>query len=489
MDGRKSSSGIYSVRGSVNEAFDMVLRHARNYTALMFHGQFRGLAAAAAAPVAELFADISLYILGSDGSVDDMVNSFFDALFPPAYRRLLSPGAGGGASEECLRAAGRGAGAFGPYPKLIMTRMSRSLLATRVFLQALNLGIEVINTTDHLKFGKDCARSLLRLWYCPHCQGLLGARPCQGYCLAVMQACLSHVAEVQPHWEEYIEGLGALAASMRGVHDMENVLLKLYALVRDAVLHSYRNRLHLAALVSNMCGHSSQRLTRSAPPPHRPSGDPRGLKTLTFDPEETLAGRRREFIASLRGFSSFYSNLPEALCSRESAVLNDSLCWNGKEIAERFPSAGAKRAQAHGTETKNKAPEPVISQIIDKLKHINQLLRLVSAPRRRFKTRSGGGGAEQEEEVLESGDCDDEDECSGSGLGLPPRHRRLRIFAELADDLAMDDLTLHQQLLTPWMATDGHGEGPASGAAAGDPGAAGAAAVAVSLALSFLGPH
>ena len=59
---------------------------------------------------------------------------------------------------------------------------------------------------------------------------------------------------------------------------------------------------------------------------------------------------------------------------------------------------------------------------------------MVTAPERRWRARPGGraierGGGEEVED-LESGDCDDEDECGGvSGLGPPPRHKRLRIFA------------------------------------------------------------
>ncbi|MGH0180721.1 UNVERIFIED_CONTAM: hypothetical protein FKN15_004943 [Acipenser sinensis] len=290
------------------DAFDVVVRHARNYTALLFRGQWAGLAGEAWGPVTQLFKDVSLYILGLDTSVDDMVNSFFDSLFPAVYRRLLSGTAGGSGdqpSEECLRTMRRDTGAFGPLPKLIMTRMSRSLLAARVFLQALNLGIEVVNTTDHLRFSKDCGRALLRLWYCPHCQGLLEARPCLGFCQAVMQGCLLQLSEVQPYWQGYIEGLAGLAGGMQGVYDLENVLLKLHTLVRGAVLHAHRNRLRLATL----------------------------------------------------------------------------------------------------------------------------LLQRVSAPRRRVKARPAGG--ELEEEALESGDCDDEDECSGSGQGgAPPYRRRLRIFTD-----------------------------------------------------------
>ncbi|KAJ8407179.1 hypothetical protein AAFF_G00288550 [Aldrovandia affinis] len=455
----------------------MVLRHGRNSTLLMLRDEFPGLGGRATVAVGQLFLDISLYILGSDSSVDDMVTSFFARLFPLAYRRLLG---GEAVSEECLRGAWQAAGAFGVYPKLTMTRLSRSLLATRVFLQALNLGIEVVNTTDHLRPGRECGRALLRLWYCPRCQGLVEARPCRGACLATMQGCLGGAGEVQSHWRGYVEGLGALDGAMRGERgDMEAAALRLHALVRLALRHALAARGRLIATVSSMCAHSPQRVSRSAvPPPARtpPASKLRSQKPVPFDPEETLAGRRREFINSLRSFSTFYSGLGEALCSREAAALNNSLCWNGVELTEWFPAPGSKRALAHSSESRQRGPEPVISQIIDKLKHINQLLRLVTVPERRWRARPGGGATErghdgdddEESEGLVSGDCDDEDECSDlSGLGPAPRLKRLRIFADLADNLAMDDLTIHQQLLTPRLATGAEGGASVPGGARG----------------------
>ncbi|KAK7899474.1 hypothetical protein WMY93_020327 [Mugilogobius chulae] len=253
------------------EAFDLVLRHGRNSTLSLLKSEFSGLGSGVHSLVGQLYMDMSLYILGSDSSVNHM--------------RLLGGSASPSVSEECLKGAWKDSGAFGPYPKLLMTRLSRSLLATRVFLQALNLGIEVVNTTDHLRPGRDCSRSLLRLWYCPHCQGQLEPVACKGLCQAVMQGCL-----------------GAL----------------------------WR------------CSHT---------------------------------GGRTEFISSLRSFISFYSGLGEALCSREPPSANSSLCWNGHEMTDRFSGPGLKRSHP-GPETRNnnnKPPEPVISQIIDKLKHINQV--------------------------------------------------------------------------------------------------------------------
>lgn len=95
---------------------------------------------------------------------------------------------------------------------------------------------------------------------------------------------------------------------------------------------------------------------------------------------------------------------------------------------------------------------------------VSQLLRLVTVSEKRWRARSRGGGggvdgwSDEGEEGFESGDCDDEDECTGvSGLGPPPRRKRLRIFADLADNLAMDDFTFQEQLLTPRLATAGVG--------------------------------
>ncbi len=236
------------------EAFDLVLRHGRNSTLAMLKSEFPGLGGGAQSSVGQLFLDMSLYILGSDSTVDHMVAVLYGRLFPLTYRRLLG-GSVSSVSEECVRGAWKDSGAFGTFPKMMMTRLSRSLLATRVFLQALNLGIEVVNTTDHLRPGRDCSRALLRLWYCPHCQGMLGPPACRGFCQAVMHGCLGGAAEVQPHWRSYVDGLGKLAGAMRGEQDMESVVLRLPSMIKQALKHAVNARTRLTALVSPVHKH------------------------------------------------------------------------------------------------------------------------------------------------------------------------------------------------------------------------------------------
>ncbi|XP_062998153.1 glypican-3 [Elgaria multicarinata webbii] len=431
------------------EAFEMVVRHSKNYTNSMFRNYYREVAARAFKFVGEFFTDISLYILGSDINVNDMINEFFDSLFPLVYPQLVNPGFPDPSVEttECLRLARRDLKVFGHFPKAMMTQVSKSLQVTRVFLQALNLGIEVVNTTDHLKFSKDCGRGLLKMWYCSHCQDLMMAKPCAGFCGVVLQGCLASVVEIDGYWREYLRSLEGLTKGMRGIYDMEHVLLNLFSLIRDAIVHMQKNSGKLVATISKLCGHSQQRHYRSVWYPEDLFIDKRMMRVAHVDHEETLSSRKRELITKLRTHSGFYSSLPEYICSHSSAVQNNTLCWNGQEVAERYSRQAARnggKAQVGNHEVKVKGPEPVISQIIDKLKHINQLLKGMSVSRRKSLDKP------DDEDEAASGDCDDEDDCGGvaaSGNGELKVKNQLRFLAELAYDLDTDDIPSNKQLL------------------------------------------
>lgn len=211
------------------------------------------MALEAAASIQEFFTDVGLYLFGADVNPEEFVNRFFDSLFPLVYNHLINPGVTESSLEysECIRMARRDVSPFGNIPQRVMGQMGRSLLPSRTFLQALNLGIEVINTTDHLYFSKECGRVLLRMEYCPHCQGLTLSKPCMGYCLNVMRGCLAHVAELNPHWHAYIRSLEELSDAMHGTYDIEHVLLNFHLLVNDAVMQAHVDGQNLSARVSS----------------------------------------------------------------------------------------------------------------------------------------------------------------------------------------------------------------------------------------------
>ncbi|XP_010079411.1 PREDICTED: glypican-5-like, partial [Pterocles gutturalis] len=234
--------------GLDGQTFEMLIRLAENYTSTLFCNTYRNMAAEATTRVQEFFTDVGLFIFGTDISTEEFVNRFFDNLLPVVYNHVINPGLTDISLEyaECLRMARRGIRPFGNVPKKAIGQIGRSLLPSRTFLQALNVGIEVINTTDHLHFSKDCSRALLRMQYCPHCQGLTLSKPCMGYCLNVIRGCLANMAEVDLHWRGYILSLEELSSAMSGTYDIEHVLLNFHSLVNDALVQARSNGLKLS---------------------------------------------------------------------------------------------------------------------------------------------------------------------------------------------------------------------------------------------------
>ncbi|XP_053269282.1 glypican-5a [Pleuronectes platessa] len=404
------------------ETFELLMRHAENHTIAVLQGLHHSMADQAAGPVRELFTDISLFLLGSELSVDELVQRFFDALFPVVYSHLINPGPGeiSPGYAECVRSSRRDVRPFGGAPGLLADQIARSGVSGKLLLQALHLGIEVINTTDHLQLSRECRRALLKMHYCPHCQGLTESKPCMGYCLNVMRGCLASMAEIDAHWREFVHSLEGLSARMQGPQDLEQVLLGVHALLRDAVGHAQKSGPRLSAQVHKLCGTPSRKPTQlvSIQLSSSSSKDSVPLKAPVRPLGDSLAVRRRDFLSSMRHYRTYYGGLADQLCVSELVFGDGQSCWNGTDIVKSYTLrvvGNGIKAQSGNPEVKVKDADPVINQIIDKLKHINQLLQGKSIPKLgsldQIETGSGDG------EGRYSGDCDDEDGCGGSGGG------------------------------------------------------------------------
>ncbi|NWV79521.1 GPC5 protein, partial [Dasyornis broadbenti] len=360
------------------ETFEMLISLAENYTSTLFCNAYRNMAAEATVRVQEFFTDVGLFLFGTDTGTEEFVNRFFDTLFPVVYNHVINPGPTDISLEyaECLRVARRDIRPFGNIPKKAIGQMGRSLLPSRTFLQALNLGIEVINTTDHLHFSKDCSRALLRMQYCPYCQGLMLSKPCMGYCLNIIRGCLADIAEIDLHWRGYIQSLEELSKAMSGAYDIEHVLLNFHSLVNDALVQARISGPELSEQVNKICGPPVRKPKQSPGCSFDQNKDNKGLKMFSRDSEETLSKRRKEFISHLQPYRAFYGSLADQLCGNELAAADGVPCWNGEDVVRsythRVVGTGIK-AQSANPEVKVKGTDPVISQIIDKLKHVIQV--------------------------------------------------------------------------------------------------------------------
>nr|XP_020466358.1 glypican-5-like [Monopterus albus] len=416
-----SSSGLkFLISHNVaafQDTFEALLRQAENHTNTLFQEAYRSMADRAVGPVQELFTDIGLFLLGSELSVDDLVQRFFDALFPLVYNHLLNPGLSdiSPGYAECVRLLSRDLKPFGGATSLLADQIARSGVSGKLLLQALHLGIEVINTTDHLQLSRECRRALLKMHYCPHCQGLTQSRPCMGYCLNVMRGCFASMAEIDTNWREFVLSLEGLSARMHGSQNLEQVLLGLHLLLHDAVKHAQKNGPRLSAQVHKLCGPASRKPAHSVSNQHSSSRESIPLMRASGD---LLTVRRRDFLNSLRHYRTYYGGLADQLCVSELASGDGLSCWNGTDIVKSYTLrvvGNGIKAQSANPEVKVKEADPVINQIIDKLKHINQLLQGKSIPKLGSLDQIETGSGDTEGRY--SGDCDDEDGCGGSGGG------------------------------------------------------------------------
>ncbi|XP_040469834.1 glypican-5-like isoform X2 [Falco naumanni] len=402
------------------EAFESLLRFAENRTSSLFETAYRPMAKEAAEPVKELFTDISLYILGAETTVESAVLRFFDSLFPLVYSRLINPGITDLSEDytECLRLTRQDINPFGHYSKNMVTELSKSLWASRMLSQALSLGIEVINTTEHAALTKECSKALVKMQYCPHCQGLTLIRPCIGYCLNVMRGCLASVSELDAQWREYISTLEYLTNEMAASHDLEVALTGIRNFINEAILHAQLNGPQLSATVDKVCGQPKRQEGNLSSDNIVPVKE--ATETQTFVMAHTsLNNKRREFINYMKRSRTFYASIAERLCDGDLVMRDSSTCWNGEDVVESYTSrvvSNGLKAQINNPELKVRALDPLISNLIDKLQHFNQLdADKAKLKLERWASRDVGSGGGRSEEMESSGDCDDEDGCQGSG--------------------------------------------------------------------------
>ncbi|XP_068001519.1 glypican-5-like isoform X2 [Melanerpes formicivorus] len=402
------------------EAFESLLRFAENHTSSLFETAYRPMAKEAAEPVKELFTDISLYILGAETTVESAVLRFFDSLFPLVYSRLINPGITDLSEDytECLRLTRQDINPFGHYSKNVVTELSKSLWAGRMLSQALSLGIEVINTTEHAALTKECSKALVKMQYCPHCQGLTLIRPCVGYCLNVMRGCLASVSELDAQWREYISTLEYLTNEMAASHDLEIALMGIRNSINEAILHAQLNGPQLSATVDKVCGQPRQQEGILSSDNIVPVKEVTETQPFVMA-HSSLNNKRREFINYMKRSRTFYASIAERLCDGDLVMRDSSTCWNGEDVVESYTSrvvSNGLKAQVNNPELKVRGLDPLINNLIDKLQHFNKLdAEKAKLKLERWASRDAGSGGGRSEELESSGDCDDEDGCQGSG--------------------------------------------------------------------------
>ncbi|XP_022255462.1 glypican-5-like isoform X2 [Limulus polyphemus] len=405
------------------EKFQDMTRLAENNTQTLFSQTYQKMESVARLPTEQLFADLLAYLKGKDTNLEVHVASFFRSLFPIVYHYIINPDLKEVSDDykTCLKEKTSEIKPFGDKPMLISLQIVRSFDVARSLLQALNLGVEVINTTEHMDFGPDCNKALVRLTYCAHCQRLVSSKPCSGFCLNVGHGCLAKVAELDKPWSDYVSALDRVATGMADSSNIEKVMNLLDAKISESIMYAMENGPEVTKKVKNACGHP-KRSTRSSSEVTDSEQETNGRIITSRSVVSTWHSQLQNFVKKLTESKGFYANLADNICSDETlAVQREANCWNGNELGvykKTIAGIGVAAQKYNPEMTPTIAEELAVTTLVDKLLHMRELLdsKVDSIPKSNslFVRESGSGSGFYYNTVV-----DDEDyyDYYGSGSG------------------------------------------------------------------------
>ncbi|XP_067143057.1 glypican-5 isoform X2 [Centruroides vittatus] len=409
---------IASSATKFRENFVEMIQLSENNTNFLFSDVYKKMDTVAREPVVRLYSDLLSYINGRKINLEERIWSFFDSLFPLVYHHSINPKLKDFSDDykECLRQTQQEIKPFGDIARKVAEQLTRSFEAAHLFLEAMNLGVEVANSTEHLEINTECSKSLFRLTYCAHCHSLVDAKPCSGFCLNVIRGCLAGVAELDQPWNGYIIALERLTSGMVGSYNIEETLSTLDTKISEAIMYAMENGPELSKKVKATCGHP-RRATREVISESVLESPKKIVAIRSTD--TSLYMKIQTFVHKLTETKGYHANLADAMCNYDTMVgKSGDTCWNGNSLGEYSKTIAGIGifAQKHNPEIKfSSAQDVVLSTLIDKLNHIKQLLnsKMTSLPQSDSYTMEGSGSGR----LWGNNIGDDEDYHDGSGSG------------------------------------------------------------------------
>jgi glypican 6 len=202
----------------------------------------------------DMFQDLERYY--STGGVDlsEALETFFHRLYQKMFQVLNSQYKFDDKYLNCISKHMDDLKPFGDVPKKLTVEIKRSFIATRTFVQALSNGKDVIKNINEIPVSHECSKALMKMSYCPHCQGLNDLKPCTNYCLNVVKGCLAFHSELDKEWNNYIDALILLATRLETSFNIESVVDPIDIKISEAIMNFQENGVAVSQKLFEACG-------------------------------------------------------------------------------------------------------------------------------------------------------------------------------------------------------------------------------------------
>lgn len=376
-----------------DEFFTELLQNAKKDLHEMFVRTYGLLYRENAEIFTQLFDDLLEYYKGTDKSLTNTLDSFFENLLSRMFQLLNVQHKFDDQYLKCVTSKMDQLKPFGDVPQKLSSQVKRSFIAARTFVQGLAIGRDVILEVAKLRPTSACTKALMKMSYCPQCRGLTQTKPCNNYCLNTMKGCLAYHAELNNLWNDYIEAMKQLAVRLEGPFNIESVVDPIDVKISDAIMILQENSITVRDKVFEGCGKPRTQAvgpgsirgkrnavnSTSVTPPDSVKKDPpldenpygklnfgagevvpesgdASSKTNPYDtqfvgqytPPEgknvkptTAAGTSldrlvRDIKDKVKAAKDFWIQLPYSVCNDEDIAAqpnNDDQCWNGQDRA------------------------------------------------------------------------------------------------------------------------------------------------------------
>ncbi|XP_059218906.1 division abnormally delayed protein [Stomoxys calcitrans] len=433
----KSLRGILESTANLFESHVLELaQQSENRTLNVFSQVYKRMLPLSRKLIVQLYSEITSNIksTGSNAlnanTLESVIHKFFVNLFPVAYHQVvhLNKQSYGELHEDyinCLKHVYDDVQPFGTIPKEISRNLMQSIQTAHIFINALHQSAEVLSETDDLyaaHLSESCQRHLLKMSYCPRCNGLLKShvKTCYSYCMNVLRGCSAQYAGVlDSPWSNVVDALDNLVTMhIRSDTGIVTVIKQLDGKLSETIMKAMENGPELEKLVKKTCGTPRLLPSSTSDSEHKPQM-PHNMKWATPVDSELL-----RFLSTIDKSKDFYSNIVNNVCDDEEMQRSDRHCWMGDRIGDY-----TQLVMTPGTDTQRYNPEvpfestsqpTKLNEMVDKLLKVRKTIAtaIPSTTRTFNDVQSDMAGRDDEGSGRMPDDVDDDEyRMQGSGDG------------------------------------------------------------------------
>ncbi|KAG1701400.1 Lipase maturation factor 1 [Nymphon striatum] len=291
----------------------------------------------------KLFDDLVSYYSTGNPDLSKLLDDFFLRLYMTLFEVTHRHYKFTDKHISCIKGMMDELQPFGNVPRRLSAEVKRAFVASRIFVQALAVGSNIMKAMMKIGVISDCTKALMKMSYCPQCHGYVDLKPCNSYCLNVMKGCLVYHSELTPEWENYIGKLIKLSTRLEDAFNIEDVVNPINLEISHAIMNYQENTVKISEKVLEKCGKGVIMRKRNTDGiiKHETYKFPGGKNDFSSQKSGKASGiGLRNHIADIRKkvkvLRNYWKNLPIQMCSNDNVaakpIIQDD-CWNGIDKA------------------------------------------------------------------------------------------------------------------------------------------------------------